>query len=241
MKQQLRIAYSLIVGGLLLAGLLLGLSGTAPTARADSDTYFATPGGSGACTQSDPRDLTTALGLATDGDALYLSGGTFTGTGDEVVRITHSIALYGGWDGAPAGPVARDPANHVTILDGEQQRRVMVITGTIAPTIDGLTITGGNATGLGGGVYADSEAGGGIYSVGASPIVQHSVITDNVASTLARAGTGGRDLHPGCSCSGSGSRQPNPEQHRRHRDTPGRWGRPLPLGPGRGLKQHLPA
>ncbi|MGD9001139.1 MAG: right-handed parallel beta-helix repeat-containing protein [Anaerolineae bacterium] len=193
MNQHIRIASSLIVGGLLAAGLLLGLSATPPTAHGDSDTYFVRPGGSGACTQSDPCNLSTALGLATDGETLYLAGGTYTGTGEEVVRITHSIALYGGWDGTPAGPVARDPAIHVTALDGEGQRRVMVISGTITPTIDGLTITGGDATGLGGGVYAGSEAGGGIYSLNASPIIQHNVITNNVASNQegARALGGG--------------------------------------------------
>jgi hypothetical protein len=193
MNRQVHIAYSLIVGGMLLVVLLLGLSGAAPTAHADAETYFATPGGGDACTQSDPCDLATALGLATDGDTLYLAAGTYTGTGSEVVRITQSITLYGGWDGAPTGPVARDPTTHVTALNGEGRRRVMVITGTIAPTIDGLTITGGNATGLGGGVYAGSEAGGGIYSVNASPVIQCSVITDNVASTLegARALGGG--------------------------------------------------
>jgi predicted outer membrane repeat protein len=187
MNHEFRIASSLIVGGLLLVALLLGLSGAQAAAHAGSGPYFVTPGASGTCTQSEPCDLDTALGVAIDGDTLYLAAGTYTGTGDEVVCITHSIGLYGGWDGAPAGPVARDPDIHLTVLDGEGQRRVMVISGTIAPTIDGFTITGGNATGFGGGAYAGSEAGGGIYSVNASPIIQYNVVTNNVASTQAGA------------------------------------------------------
>ena len=70
-------------------------------------------------------------------------------------------------------------------MDGEGQRRVVYITMGITPTLDGFTLTGGNATGLGGGLTAGSEAGGGLYSKNASPTIQNTVITNNIASTQA--------------------------------------------------------
>ena len=167
--------------------MLLGMA--AQTAGADPGTLFVTPLGSGtACTQAQPCGLQTALAQATDGDTLYLAGGTYTGAGDEVVKITHSIHVYGGWDGAPAGPLVRDPAAHVTTLDGQGQRRVVFIRGDISPTLDGLTVTGGNASAA----KTDPCIGGGIHSLDASPVIQHNVVVSNMASiTPTTSGNGG--------------------------------------------------
>jgi len=177
------IILSLAAGGLLLVGLFLLLNGASQIARADPSDLFVTQDGSGSdCSQTNPCDLQTALSKASDGDIIYVAAGTYTGIGDAVITITKSITLYGGWDGAASGPVTRDPDAYPTILDGEEARRVVLITGTVTPTIDGFIITGGNATGLGGGLF-DSDAGGGIYSYAASPIIQNNVITHNLAST----------------------------------------------------------
>jgi uncharacterized repeat protein (TIGR01451 family) len=152
------------------------------------DVFFVTTGGSGtACTQAVPCALQTALDQATDGYTIYVAQGTYTGAGGAVVTATQSIALYGGWDGAPTGPVNRDPDAYPTILDGEGERRVIYISGPITPTLDGLTITGGNATSAT--IYAGR--GGGIYSEYASPIIQNNVITNNTASISPTVGRGG--------------------------------------------------
>ncbi len=50
--------------------------------------------------------------------------------------------------------------------------------GTVAPVIQCLTVTGGDANGLGGDPEG-FDAGGGIYSVDAAPIIANSVITGN--------------------------------------------------------------
>ena len=42
------------------------------------------------------------------------------------------------------------PTTTPTTLDAQRQGRVLYITGDINPTIEGLSITGGNAAGLGG-------------------------------------------------------------------------------------------
>ena len=180
------IALGVATGSLLLVGLLLLLNSAALEVLAGSGPLFVAPTGSGAaCSQAAPCALQTGLAQAGDGNTVYLAGGTYTGTGGAVVTLTRSITLYGGWDGSTTAPPVRDPALHPTILDGERARRGIYISGTISPTIEGFIITRGNGTGLGGGLFAGSDAGGGIYSQGAAPIIQHNIITDNVASTQA--------------------------------------------------------
>ena len=169
------------LGILLLASSICGAS----------SNFFVTPAGTGDCTQTSPCELQTALNLATDHDKVLLAQGTYTNTGEVVVAVTHSISLLGGWDNTNSNPVARDPGTYISILDGENQRRVLTIAANTSPTIDGLTITRGNATGLGGG-FSSSDAGGGIYSVDATPVITHNILTDNVASTQKDArGMGG--------------------------------------------------
>ncbi|RLC84755.1 MAG: hypothetical protein DRI79_12405, partial [Chloroflexi bacterium] len=116
-----------------------------------------------------------------------------TGTGGAVITITKNITLYGGWDGSPYRPVVRDPDRNRTILDGEGQRRVILILKTtsisLAPTIDGFIIANGNASNA---LFHTTKCGGGIYSRDASPIITNNVITNNVAYTgTSVAGSGG--------------------------------------------------
>jgi len=180
-----RIIFILVTGGLFLAWLLLPLGGTLPAAYADpgpafawhnssdvDDTLFITPNGSGDCSQADPCSLQTAISQAADGDTLYLAGDTYTGSGSNVLPINLSIALYGGWNGAATGPVVRDPIAYPTILDGENERRVVFIGANITPTLDGLRLING----------ADNGDGGGIYANGAHPIVRDCHLSNNTAN-----------------------------------------------------------
>lgn len=145
---------------------------------------FVTPTGSGsACTRAAPCALQTALAQATHGDTIYVAGGVYTGAGAAVITVTQSITLYGGWDGAAGGPVARDPIAHPTTLDGERARRVVYISGNITPTLDGFIVTRGNATGLVANCPSNPDGcGGGIFVHGAHPIIANNIITDNVAA-----------------------------------------------------------
>ena len=144
------IVSSLVAGGLLLVGVLLLLNGTSQAAPAAPGVLlFVTLGGSGTtCSQATPCPLQTALVQASDGDTIYVAGGTYTGTGSAVVTVTKSIILYGGWDGTLSDPVVRDPVGYPSTLDGEGARRVVHISGDITPTVDGFVIARGNATGL---------------------------------------------------------------------------------------------
>jgi hypothetical protein len=162
------IVFSMATGSLLLVGLFLLLNVTSKVAHAAPGFLFVSPSGSGDCSQGNPCDLQTALGTTSDGDTIYIAGGVYTGSGGAVVTVTHSLYLYGGWDGTITMPVVRDPDVYPTTLDGEDMRRVVYISGNISPTIDGLIVTGGKA-----------PDGGGVYIYDASPIIQNNVITAN--------------------------------------------------------------
>ncbi|MBW1982476.1 MAG: right-handed parallel beta-helix repeat-containing protein [Deltaproteobacteria bacterium] len=169
-----------------LAAILV-LFSLQPAGLGYAANLFVTTAGSGtACTQPQPCSLQTALSKASSGDAIYVAAGTYTGTGDNVVELSQDILLYGGWDGASSGPLARNPKLHVTVLDGEDARRVVYIAQGASPTIDGFTITRGNATGLitdcsGSGGKPDG-CGGGIFAYQASPSITNNLITANVAT-----------------------------------------------------------
>jgi nitrous oxidase accessory protein NosD len=155
---------------LLVAVGVCGSAAPLRSAHAASD-LFGIPAGTGIGSQSDPIDLVGALAAAAPGDTIYLGAGTYTGSGTAIVSLTTSVNLLGGWDGALTGPVVRDPAAFVSTLDGEDARQVLRITGGAAPTIDGLTITGG---------LADDGSGGGIYISGSSAaeIRQNQIISN---------------------------------------------------------------
>ena len=182
------IVFSMVTGGLFLIGLFLLLNGAPQIARADLGELFVTPSGSGDCSQAAPCALQTAIGLASDGQTIYLAEGIYTGDGGAVITVTKSIALYGGWDGGTTTPPVRDPDAHPTTMDGGGARRVVYISGNISPTVDGFTITGGNASNA----PTGAGQGGGIYSLGATPLIANNVITNNTAYTsTSSSGRGG--------------------------------------------------
>jgi parallel beta-helix repeat protein len=186
----------------LVLALLVGLN----LVVAASGSLFVSVAGAGtACSQSQPCSLQTAVGMAVDGDIIYLASGTYTGTGANVIMIADDITLYGGWDGAPTGPVVRDPLTHLTILDGQGGRRVVFINAGRSPTLDGLHLTRGNVADNGGGLFAAFAhptvsnshiysntagfSGGGIYLNNSSDAtLTGNTVYDNVASSLSGGG-----------------------------------------------------
>lgn len=119
-------------------------------------TLFVKPGGSGsACSQSHPCRLDTAMAQYADGDVLLLAGGLYTGVGTEVIDITRPVDLVGGWDGAPTGTVVIIPRLYPTILDGQDARRVVKVTGVTA-LLEGLVIQGGSSPDGGAGIRSEN-------------------------------------------------------------------------------------
>ncbi len=160
-----------------------------------TDYYVATSGSGTTCNASTPCDLSTALNNASDGDRIALAAGTYTGSGDNVVELTKSISLYGGWDGN--NPPTINPDKYITTISGENTRRVIEVNGTgISLTLDGLHIVEGNATGLGGytAYGLTYDVGGGIFVEEANVSIENCVIEHNVAGYNDSEG-GGVFLH----------------------------------------------
>ena len=131
----------------------------------------------GVCQGNSPcyTNVQEALDDAATDDEIRVATGTYTDTAYTVAEITETITLQGGWN---ADFSARNPTLYPTTLDAQGLGRVIQITGSISPTIEGFIITAGraNAEDVGRG------RGGGIYSTGAAPIIQHNVITNNLAN-----------------------------------------------------------
>jgi len=196
----IRLSLSIFTGIALLllvcAGLAAaGTAGAAPaSAEPGCDRYVLGQGGSddSDCTdEADPcHSIQYAIDQAASGETICIARHMLAGplTYAENLVITESITLDGAWNGMCVGPttwicnfdaIPCDPAN-VTIDAGGVGRGIF-ITGNITPTIDCMTVTGGDAAGLGGdpGTSVQNDAGGGIYSRDAAPIIVNSVITGN--------------------------------------------------------------
>jgi uncharacterized repeat protein (TIGR01451 family) len=203
----MKVRYLLVsfVVGLGLAVAVLGWLGGAARADATPVHYVASTGtDSGACTNpAQPcRTVQHAMDRAGDGDVIKVAQGTYTGVQrrsaplgyigsgviTQVVYIGKSVTLRGGY--TAANWETADPAANPTVLDAQGLGRALFIAGDIGVTIEGLSITGGDATGLGGGPLLGENVGGGAY-VAADRVALHdnrifgnrvfSTTTDTVA------------------------------------------------------------
>lgn len=171
------------------------------------------------------RYLRDALNVAQAGNQIWIAQGTYKPTGsksllpDLPIREfsfdidVNDISIFGGFDGTETDLWQRyaDPA--LTILTGDlagndgpdfvnysdNSENVVTINAVSGIYIDGLTITGGNATGNGGGITAigaeftlnevfveknkASTLGGGIYAMNSAPIFLRSHIQYNDATS----------------------------------------------------------
>ena len=153
-----------------------------------------------------------AVDVAGPGDVIKVATGTYGGVNNygglaQVVYIDKTLTIRGGYDTAFLEPP--DPKDRPTILDAEGQGRVIFATGSsVSITLDGLCLTGGDASDLppesgGGGFCAEdvyyallrnSEilsntadiGGGAYYHMSDSSLLAASKIYSNTA----RAGAG---------------------------------------------------
>lgn len=192
-----RTAGSLFAAVALLVVLLWLLGSTSPAARAAAgDIYCVTAsGGSYAGCDQTFTTVQDAVDAAAGGEIIQIATGTYTDLHQrqgitQVVYLTKSVTIRGGYSGDFA---AWDPQSYSTTLDAGRLGRVLIITGTITPTIEGLHITGGDASGLGGlkGDPTGYDAGGGVYVYAATPAISGCVIYSNTASTVDRGFGGG--------------------------------------------------
>jgi len=182
--------------------------------RVDDD---APDGGDGLAWATAFNDLQDALAIAETGDQIWVAAGTYKPTEgtdrDATFDIADGVAVYGGFRGNEAAREGRDWRANATILsgdigaEGESSDNVYhVVTGRSQEpspppfTLDGFTITGGNAEdGCGGGIYiADgaprvanciirgnhARVGGGICNSGYQAVFVNCMVIGNTATEL---------------------------------------------------------
>jgi parallel beta-helix repeat protein len=170
LSRRLRILSAVLLGLFALIGLWLlpGLTGGTPLVSADPGTLYVASTGTdnNFCSSSQPcHTLQHAVDLAGSGDTIKVAAGQYTGVTSrfnpyegqvmtQVVYISKTVIIRGGYTGTFSEPP--DPDANATIFNAQQLGRVFHIYGNIAPTLEGLRITGGKAltgTYSGGGVY----------------------------------------------------------------------------------------
>lgn len=110
--------------------------------------------------------LDTAFPL---GGEVWVQSGTYY----ERITLPSYVHLYGGFAGDETVRDQRDWNTEVTILDGQQEGHVVTSGwGYLISTIDGFTITNGNA-----------KFGGGVYMYYSSPAIVNNTIRNNTSSS----------------------------------------------------------
>ena len=188
---------SFLVIALLTVGLWLG--GAAPV-RAFATVLYVAPGSGCTGISNCFATIQAAVDVAADGTTpqveIRVAAGmytdihdcprndiTTTGTAKAVVCLSKTLTIRGGYN--PTFTV-QNPATYVTTLDAESHGRGIYITGVKSPTIDGLSITGGNASGLTGhDDYTPVDAGGGVYIMTANATLTNNRIFNNTSPSHA--------------------------------------------------------
>ena len=169
---------------LIVAVLALVLLGIAQRVYASGVWYVKTVGNDSNDCASPATACATingalAKGGFVAGDTIQVAGGTYTGTGTEVVLIDKNVLISGGWDAGFASQTGN------TILDGQNTRRVVTVASAVTATIDHFTIQNGRET-------RDMNSGGGgagINNAG-NLTVNNSIIQDNLSIYPSSQGAG---------------------------------------------------
>jgi len=116
-----------------------------------------------------------AVNAASAGDEVWIKKGVYKISTQ--IDISKEVHIYGGFDGTESQRNDRDWATNITTVDGQNNTRCFYVTSN--PTIDGLTVTNGNANGS---TFPDNS-GGGIYNENASPVINNCIFSENNANS----------------------------------------------------------
>ena len=177
----------------LFLGLLWALSSQGQAVLADQGILYVAPGGNCGGTSPCFATVQAAVDAADAGDEIRVAAGTYSDMNTladlkQVVYVDKRLTLRGGY--APPDWSTSDPLANPTTLDARNQGRVMVITGGISTDVEveGLRITGGNATRLGPGW---NDVGGGMYIHQATATIRSCVVVSNTSGTEPYGSGGG--------------------------------------------------
>jgi hypothetical protein len=137
--------------------------------------WSAIPFGDGKTWETAFKKLDDALSTEqVEGREIWVREGTYTSPGGDGFVVPEGVRLLGGFgeDENETDAEQRDPATHVTVLDGHNSSRVLTVPGgnTVSPIIDGFTITGGR-----------DVAGGGMSAYGPVTVI-NSLFVNNHAT-----------------------------------------------------------
>jgi len=121
------------------------------------------------------KTIQEAINAANISDEIWLKRGTYLLSSQ--ITVNKAVGIYGGFDGSETMRDQRDWETNVTTIDGQDSVYHCFYV-TSDATIDGLTITGGNADGSG---WTDN-AGGGILNAGYSPTITNCSFSGNSAT-----------------------------------------------------------
>jgi hypothetical protein len=194
-----RVAIALSLGLGLTMALLCLLGSQSHSASADSGIRYVAPGGD--CGGAIPcyATIQAAVDAADPGDLIKVALGTYSGVQTrpapgsyhgpaaiaQAVYISKTVTIRGGYAATFADPP--NPETNPTTLDAQGQGRVIFVDRDISPIIEGLRITGGDASGLGGDHWG-YDAGGGLFLWYSDPAV--SISNNQVFSNTAANGGG---------------------------------------------------
>jgi hypothetical protein len=189
MKTQAR-KWAQVWSMLIMIVLTFSALGVSP-ARAAGIRY-ATPAGTGDCSSwENACTLQTALTDAVSGNEIWVAAGTHKPTTgadrSATFQLKEGVAIYGGFVGTESARDQRDPAVNLTILSGDLngddlgftnniENVYHVVMGATGATLDGFTITAGNANGS-----SPANRGGGMYNQASSPTLTNITFSVNSA------------------------------------------------------------
>ncbi len=137
-------------------------------------------------------ELRYALVLANSGQEIWVKAGTYKPTDSTqrsiAFQLKAGVAVYGGFAGMETDRTQRDPVANITILSGDlneddgdnfennSENSFHVVLGATDATLDGVTISGGNAN-----ESNPNDRGGGVLSNAANPTLANIIISHNAA------------------------------------------------------------
>lgn len=115
------------------------------------------------------------VNVASGGDEIWVKRGTYTLSSPIFVSL--NVDIYGGFEGGETKRDQRDWRRNITKIDGNYSVHHCFYI-LASATIDGFTITGGNATGE---PELLNDSGGGVFIYKAAPTIANCSIIDNLA------------------------------------------------------------